>query len=694
MTRPSHPGRVVAVVVTYDSEAVVGGLLASLPAAFGGAPYEVVVVDNDSKDATIAAVRRAETPAIVVRNERNLGYAAAVNRVVDRVGPDDALLVLNPDVRLEPGSAQALLDHLGRPGVGITVPLLTAPDGSVAPSLRRRPSVLRALGEALLGGERAGRVAAFGEMVTEASVYQRTGVVDWATGAVMMISGRCLQAVGAWDESYFLFSEETELALRAGAGGYRTLFVPEARAVHIGGASMSSATLYPLLAVNRLRLFRRRHGALASAAFGLALALNDLLRAARPQHRAALAALVWPPARRQVLSGLVHTAATVDLVCFSAQDWWYHNRAHSDFQLMRRIARSHRVLFVNSIGLRMPSSAGSIPPLRRILRKARSVAKVVRRPDPGVPGFVVMTPVILPLYSRPVMRRFNAVLVRAQVRLAAVALGITRPALVVTIPTAVDVVDGMDRHCLIFNRSDKHSAYEEADQALIASMEQRLLRSADHVLYVSRELMAEEAGVVGERGLFLDHGVDLDHFRRTPEEAIPADLRAIPGPRIGFFGGLDDYVVDFALLEYVAKALPDASVVLVGDAGSPMDRLVAVPNLHWLGYRPYESIPSYGSGFDVAIMPWRRNEWIRMCNPIKLKEYLALGLPVVSVDYPEGHTYDGLVRWATDSDGFVEQVRRTLADGGPATPAERRRAVGGASWDDRARRLVELVEGR
>ena len=687
------PRRTVAVVVTHDSADVVGGLLASLPAALGGLDAEVVVVDNASADDTVAVVARAAPGVRVERTGRNAGYAAAINRVVGEVGPGDALVVLNPDVRLAPGSLVSLVAALGD-GVGLAVPRLTDEDGRTSWSLRRRPTVLRALGEAVLGGHRAGRVAALGEVVVGEDAYRRPATVDWATGAVMAVSGECLRAVGGFDESFFLYSEETDFALRAADAGYATRFVPEASAVHVGGSSMTSATLYPLLAVNRLRLFRRRHGVAASAAFGAALVLNEALRASRPAHRAALRVLTRPGARRRALAPFQAGAAEPDFVCFSAQDWWYHNHAHSDFQLMRRVARSRRVLFVNSIGLRMPSSSGAVPPLRRIARKARSVSKLVRRPDPHVPDFVVMTPVVVPLYDKPAVRRLNAALVRAQVRLAAAAVGITEPAVMVTIPTAVDVVEGMPRRTLVFNRSDKHSEYVEADGPLIASMEERLLRSADRVLYVSHELMREDAPLVGDRALFLDHGVDLDHFRRRPAAEEPADLAGVPRPRIGFFGGLDDYVVDFPLLEHVARSFPDAGVVLVGDAGAPMDRLVALPNLHWLGYRPYESIPAYGSGFDVAIMPWLRNDWIRFCNPIKLKEYLALGLPVVSMEYPEGHAYDGFVRWASTPDEFVAEIRRSLEDGGPSTPAERRAAVAGASWDGRAARLLDVAEGR
>lgn len=356
-------------------------------------------------------------------------------------------------------------------------------------------------------------------------------------------------------------------------------------------------------------------------------------------------------------------------MCFSAQDWWYHNRAHSDFQLMRSIAAHRKVLVVNSIGMRMPTPGRSTQVLRRVGRKLRSVAMLVRRPLPELPGFYVMSPLPLPFYGSPLVRRVNALLVRAQVLAVSRALGLHRPVIMVTIPTAWDVVRPMRRQALVFNRSDRHSSFPESDRPTIEALERGLLERSDHVVYVSTALMDEERRMTGDRAYFLDHGVDTDHFRRRPESEQPADLRAIPGPRVGFFGALDDYLVDFDLLERIAVELPDASLVLIGDATVPMERLTRHPNVHWLGFRPYERIPAYGSGFDVAIMPWLDNPWIKHSNPIKLKEYLALGLPVVSTDFRELVNYADRVRVAAGGDLFLDAVRATLREGVCGRPA-------------------------
>jgi glycosyltransferase involved in cell wall biosynthesis len=361
---------------------------------------------------------------------------------------------------------------------------------------------------------------------------------------------------------------------------------------------------------------------------------------------------------------------------------------------MRGIARHRRVLVVNSIGLRMPLPGRSTHVTRRILRKLRSVAKLVRRPLPDLPQYYVMSPLPLPFYRSRWLRTLGAVLVRAQVRAVCLALGMRAPVIVTTLPTACDVVRPMRRRCLVFNRSDRHSEFPESDRATIERLERELLRGADHVLYVSRSLLASERALTGHRAHFLDHGVDTEHFRRRESAELPADLAEIPEPRVGFFGALDDYLVDFDLLERVAAELPDVSLVLIGDATHPMDRFEKYSNVHWLGFRPYEQIPAYGSGFAVGIMPWLDNPWIAHANPVKLKEYLALGLPVVSTPFAEIAYYTDRVRVAPTAADFVAAIRSTLADGGPGTPQARRDSVLGASWVARSDELIGLVEGQ
>ena len=201
-------------VVTFNSAAVLTEFLDRLPAAMHGLDWELVVADNGSTDDSLAIVARYGFSGTVVRMGRNAGYAAGINTAAAVPGRWGALLVVNPDVRLERGAVARLLAALDEPGTGIAVPKLRRADGELLHTQRRRPTVMRALGEWLLGGGLAGRVAALGETVMDAAAYERAGVVGWASGAVQLISKACLEAAGGWDESFLLYSEETDFALR------------------------------------------------------------------------------------------------------------------------------------------------------------------------------------------------------------------------------------------------------------------------------------------------------------------------------------------------------------------------------------------------------------------------------------------------------------------------------------------------
>ena len=376
-------------------------------------------------------------------------------------------------------------------------------------------------------------------------------------------------------------------------------------------------------------------------------------------------------------------------IVFSGLDWWCHPHGHSDFQLAQGLAATGPVLVVNSLAMRMPLPGRTSRPLRRILRKARAMARGLRRPVAELPDFHVLSPVLLPWYGSALGRRINARLVRAQVAWAARRVGLTVPNVMVTVPTAWDVATALPHGRLVVNRCDQYSAFAESNGDVIRDLEVRMLRGADTVLYVSHELMHDEAALVGGQAVFLDHGVDLAHFDRHDDGRVPADLAAIPGPRVGFYGMIDDYTVDLDLLDAVAAALPEVSLVLIGDTTQPLTNLLRRRNVHWLGARPYADIPRYAAGFDVALMPWLDNDWIRFCNPIKMKEYLALGLPVVSTWFPEVERYRDVVRVARDWGAFVDQIRAALADGADADAV--RATVDDASWSRRVDQLRDLV---
>ncbi|MDH6123752.1 glycosyltransferase family 2 protein [Kitasatospora sp. GP82] len=290
------PARVEVIVVTWNSAEVLPGLLDSLEQGLKDVDWHLTVADNASTDESLTITQKMLPDAGTVQTGYNAGYAAAINTALTEIEPCTAVLVLNPDIRLAPGCVAAMLPHLGRSGTGIVVPRLHGEGGTLTHSLRREPALLRALGEAVLGNRRAGRYPRLGETVTAEDAYRTASTADWATGAALLISWDCVSACGAWDESFFLYSEETEYALRARDLGYLTRLAPEAHAVHLEGDSEVSPRLWTLLTLNKVRLFRRRHRLPSAALFWAATLLRESSRAllGHRRSRRAAAALLSP----------------------------------------------------------------------------------------------------------------------------------------------------------------------------------------------------------------------------------------------------------------------------------------------------------------------------------------------------------------------------------------------------------------
>ena len=234
----SVPGEdVVVIVVLYNSAALLPDFTASLDEGLRGLSWRLVAADNDSHDDGVATLRRLLPAATVVEMGRNAGYAAGINAAVAAAGDHGAILVLNPDARLEPDCGARLAAALHDPGVGITVPRIRGASGAAVASLRREPTLLRALGDAFVGASRSGRWPLLGEIVTDPAQYDAGRRADWAEGSAQLISRACWDRCGPWDERFFLYSEETEFDLRARDLGHATVLVPDATVVHLKGDS-------------------------------------------------------------------------------------------------------------------------------------------------------------------------------------------------------------------------------------------------------------------------------------------------------------------------------------------------------------------------------------------------------------------------------------------------------------------------
>jgi len=378
----------------------------------------------------------------------------------------------------------------------------------------------------------------------------------------------------------------------------------------------------------------------------------------------------------------------IDVLCFGGEDWWYHNRAHVDMQLMRRFARAGRVLYVNSIIMRKLNITEGAMFFTRLKRKLKSVCRGLVEAEPN---FFVASPLTFPVHHIPGADRLNQRGLEFQIACRKRRVGLRKPIVWVACPAACETAFRLDRRALVYQRTDRYEEYPGVDAASVTEMDRALKRAAELTVFANRALYDEESAQC-RRALYLDHGVDYKRFASAEsDKRVPPGMDRIKRPIVGFFGGIDDHTSDVALSVRVARLCPDMSFVFVGAASSDLAELKALPNVFYFGKRPYEEIPHFGKCFDVAIMPWRRNRWIEACNPIKLKEYLALGKPIVSTPFRELAFYEGLVYVAEGAEEFAACIRRALREDSDARRAARRRRVENETWEAKAAQALAAV---
>ena len=382
------------------------------------------------------------------------------------------------------------------------------------------------------------------------------------------------------------------------------------------------------------------------------------------------------------------------ILCFGGEDWWYHNQAHFDMQIMLCMARRVPVLYVNSVGFAMPTVQEGAHFLTKIGRKVRSVSRPISTPSPG---FHVASPFSVPLWSRPSIAKLNVLSLRMQIHSAVRSVGLKNPLIWIACPTAYEIVQCMRQEFfLVYQRTDRYEEYSEQTRSYIEAADRWLAMRADLILYASTALYEEESARK-PKSLLVSHGVEVAHFDRTKalRDGPPQDMVNLKRPIVGFFGDIDgNTTVDMDLLAHVGHALPDVSFVFVGRVVTDLGAVRGLPNVYFLGKKSYIEVPRYGAQFDVAIMPWKQNRWIRYCNPIKLKEYLALGLPVVSTEFPEARHYRDTLYIARNAEDFIRGIQDAIRGEGLGTVQTRRTRVATDSWEQATIRIIDAFRNR
>ncbi|HRX86942.1 MAG TPA: glycosyltransferase [Phycisphaerae bacterium] len=361
----------------------------------------------------------------------------------------------------------------------------------------------------------------------------------------------------------------------------------------------------------------------------------------------------------------------------------------SKHHLMRMLARRNDVVWVNYHASRRPRFNRA--DLRSALNVLRRIAGGTR---PIESRMVQTTPFVLPSGATPFRDAVNRRLLALQLRriIRARRRSADQPVQIWTFaPDVAFLAGAFGEECLVYYCVDEFSEFEGFDRAATLAAEAALMARADVVMATSERLFAARRDRHPNVHL-VRHGVDHAHFAQAVERDLPKPgaLRGISGPIAGFFG-LIQHWFDAALLADVARRLPDVSFVLVGETVVDVGPLAELPNVHLLGRQPYAELPAYCAAFDVALIPFVRSPMTENVNPIKLREYLAAGVPVVSTALPEVRPYAPDVACVDDAEGFADACRRALATDSIAARRQRSAWVADESWDAVTARVERLV---
>jgi len=370
-----------------------------------------------------------------------------------------------------------------------------------------------------------------------------------------------------------------------------------------------------------------------------------------------------------------------DVVCLSSADWdapLWTNKQH----LMSRLATAGvRVLYVDSLGLRRPRVTAADS--SRILRRLRSWRPTARGAAPNV---LRDSPLALPLRGQAAAA-LNDGLLRARMRRNFRAHRLRAPVLWAYVPTAAALYETSEYSGLVYHCVDRLASYPGVDADAFDREERRLIELADVTVASSRPLVDHLREQGAENVVYWPNPADTAAF-----ETLVDRPRRNVRPVAGFVGAIDPYKLDLELVAAVAARLPDWDIVLVGPREPYGADVSSLPgNILLPGHLHRAELPDVLAGFDVAVIPYRLNGYTESVFPMKLFEYLAAGLPVVSTRLPSLVGEVEHVRFAEGAYDFAEALVRELETDTPERRRERSTHARSFSWEARTAQALELL---
>ena len=372
-------------------------------------------------------------------------------------------------------------------------------------------------------------------------------------------------------------------------------------------------------------------------------------------------------------------------IIYFGNDWFAENKT-SSHHIAEQLAKHHRVLYVECPGLRAPKS--NVRDLKKLFRKLR---QGFTKPTFITPNLAVCTLLQIPLHRFALVRWLNRKITYALIKHKFKSFKISQPILWFVIPHLPHLAQNLKHRLSVYYCIDDYSAMPGVNPVEVKKMDEQMTKTANLVFAASEEIFKTKKQI-NHNTYLSEHGVDFDHFSRVyrGDVDLALEMKSLPSPVIGFFGLIEEWI-DLSLIEHIAKQKPGWQIVLIGRCAVNNPSCFSYKNIHYLGCKAFADLPSYASAFDVAILPYKLTRQVMHCNPIKLREYLATGKPVVSVRFPEAERYKDVVLIADNQQEFINQLERALTQDTNQARQKRINSVKSQTWEARVTNVLIIV---
>ena len=370
-----------------------------------------------------------------------------------------------------------------------------------------------------------------------------------------------------------------------------------------------------------------------------------------------------------------------------SDDWGEH--PSSCQHIFKHIVKEHKVLWVNTIGMRNPKL--SITDFGKVFYKIRKMifgtgSSIEQSLHP--PNLKVCQPLMLPYANFLLVRKLNKYLVVRSVQSKMAEFKMGKAIFVTTVPNACDFVGKFGAKKNVYYCVDDFTEWPGMEHDLVRLMEMKLIEKTDCFIATSQKLY-EKLLPYGKPIKLLSHGVDVELFRNMEIEEHSL-LKNIPKPRVGYYGLFDERS-DQRLLADLAARLPDVSIVITGRVETDVSLLIEAPNIYFTGAVPYHDLPSIVAGWEACILPYKRNKLTESISPLKLKEYIATGKPIIASPIQELSQYAEYLDLCESTQAWVRIIKRILTSQLFSNKNERKESIEQESWEIKANFFLDFI---